>query len=202
MAAKDLDRERLRRREYERWLRDEAKRMGMTYLQHREWRRGQKTREKEWRGEAFSRKRPLPGDDIPKIREVHDQLIADQPFIQELKSLQDTGRTRPSCPTCQKKSDFDDYFCIHCGEHFDWLYCYEHADAPIELTREQIMDEYAAADRPFRSQRYDHGQLKFRSVADLTGINYYARMPVEKFKEEDRWKGLTGFQREASSPTT
>lgn len=182
--------------------RAEAKRLGMTYREYREMRSS-----KYWEGQG--RKKPdtrLARRDqkekVPSVREVHDQLIEAQPFIRELKTLEDTGRTRPMCPTCKRHSDFDDYFCIHCGEHFDWLYCYEHANAPIELTREQIMAEYAEAGRPFRSQNYDAGQLKFHSVADLLGINYYARMPVETHKEEDRWKGLQGFRREESSLTT
>lgn len=188
-------------RQYEARLRAEAKELGMTYLQYREYRRGNKGRRVDLKpGEK--RNRAKPGERIPTVREVHDQLIAAQPFIQELKTLEDTGRSRPLCPTCKRRSDFDDYFCIHCGEHHDWLYCYEHTQAPIELTREQIMAEYAAADRPFHGQNYDAGTLRMQTIQDLTGINPYARMPVETHKEEDRWKGLTGFQREASSPTT
>jgi hypothetical protein len=189
-----------RQKDYERRIRAEAKAMGMTYLQYREHRRSQNLGKRT--KPTGKRNRNTTGVSIPSIREVHDQLLAETEFIQDLKTLQDTGRSRPRCRSCNRQSDFDDYFCIHCGEHADWLYCEEHAQAPITLTREQIMTEYAAADRPFHGQNYDAGTLRMQTIQDLTGVNPYATFTESPHKEENRWKGLTGFQTQASSPTT
>jgi hypothetical protein len=185
--------------------REEAKRLGLTmraYRQHRTAladakRReglaaGKKPRKRYDKTKGFSGKK---GDNWKALRELIDEVT----FVQPLNSFTDTGNSYPLCRSCRKQNIFESYFCPTCGEHNDWLYGQEHVSGPRDMTREEILAEYEAADIPFEPKDYSPGRLLVNDLRMALGIDLDAYMPREANTEENKWSGLIGFKADRES---